>query len=96
MKPKVYRLDCFIFVSNQFRLAAFCRKFLEEDGANEEEIETELAIIKAQIAFCQQKLGKDDLALKVYNQILRQKYVQFCSYIVYKICLQLTDWLTRR
>lgn len=53
---------------------AFCRKFLEEDGASEEEIETELAIIRAQIAFCHQNLGKDDISLKMYNQILRQKY----------------------
>ncbi|KAI2801867.1 Signal recognition particle core component [Blomia tropicalis] len=50
-----------------------CRKFLEDDGASEEEIESELAIIKAQLAFCQQKLGKTELALKLYNNILRQK-----------------------
>lgn len=59
--------------NNNFFLLESCRKFLEEDGANEEEIEAELAIIKAQIVFCQQKLGKSELSLKNYNQILRQK-----------------------
>lgn len=50
-----------------------CRKYFEEDGASEEEIEVELAIIRAQIAFCMQKMNKKDTALKTYNQILRQK-----------------------
>ena len=66
-------------------------KSLEEEGATEEEIENELAIIKVQIAFCHQKLGKKDFSLKLYNQILRQKYLVcyvnmlniYCSNLVF-------------
>ena len=59
---------------NEFRLSIVsCRKFLEDDGATEEEIDAELCIIKGQIAFCFQKLNKTDVALKTYNQIFRQK-----------------------
>lgn len=53
--------------------AVMGRKFLEEDGASEDEIVAELAIIRAQMAFCMQKLNKNDIALKFYNQILKQK-----------------------
>ncbi|KAH9401230.1 Signal recognition particle core component [Tyrophagus putrescentiae] len=77
----VYNKACILIGKGQYEAAVrkleqaeeSCRKFLEEDGANEEEIEAELAIIKAQIVFCQQKLGKSELSLKNYNQILRQK-----------------------
>lgn len=50
-----------------------CKKFLEDDGATEEEIESELAIIRAQIAYCNQRMNKTDQALKTYNEILKQK-----------------------
>jgi signal recognition particle subunit SRP72 len=50
-----------------------CRKTLEEDGATEEEIESELAIIRTQIAYCYQLQKKDETALRMYNQILKQK-----------------------
>ena len=50
-----------------------CKKFLEDDGATEEEIQSELAIIHAQIAYCNQRMGKTDQALKTYNEILKQK-----------------------
>lgn len=65
-----------------FLFSEFCRKFLEDDGATEEEIEAELAIIKAQAVFCQQKMGKNELSLKNYNQILRQKYKLFIVFIL--------------
>lgn len=51
-----------------------CRKSFEEDEATDEEIDAELAIIRAQIGFCYQMLRKEETSLRMYNQILRQKY----------------------
>ena len=51
-----------------------CRKTLEDEEATEEEIEAELAIIRAQIGYCYQMQKKEETALRMYNQILRQKY----------------------
>lgn len=65
----------FNLINLKYNLLVMGRKFLEEDGASEDEIVAELAIIRAQIAFCMQKLNKNDVALKFYNQILKQKYI---------------------
>lgn len=50
-----------------------CRKTLDEEGAAEEDIEEELGIIRAQIGYAYQKMGKEDLAMRLYNQVLKQK-----------------------
>ncbi|RWS29899.1 nucleolar protein 56-like isoform X1 [Leptotrombidium deliense] len=50
-----------------------CRKTLDEEGASEEEIEGELGLIKAQMGYAHQKLNEDDIALKLYTQVLKQK-----------------------
>lgn len=77
----IYNRACILVAKEQFGEAmaklneadGICRKFMEEDGASEEEINSELAIIKAQIAYCYQKQNKESIALKLYNQIHRQK-----------------------
>lgn len=50
-----------------------CREFLEEDGATEEDIEEEVAIIKVQLAYCLQMQGKVKEASVIYADILRNK-----------------------
>lgn len=50
-----------------------CRKTLKEEDATEEEIDAELGIIRAQIGYVYQVLGKNDVALRHYNQVLKQK-----------------------
>lgn len=50
-----------------------CRKTLEEDDFTAEEIDSELAIIKGQLGYAYQMLGKNDLASKYYNQVLKMK-----------------------
>lgn len=50
-----------------------CKKTLEENDATEEEIESELAVIKVQQGYVLQLLGKNDAAMKVYNQVLKNK-----------------------
>lgn len=66
-----------------------CRKTLEEEGASEEEIESELSIIRSQIGFCYRMLNKQNLPsideiissvdvekLETSNWSLGAKYVQ--------------------
>jgi len=50
-----------------------CRKALEEDDVPDDEIETELGIIRVQLGFVVHKMGKIDPALKLYNQVLKLK-----------------------
>lgn len=50
-----------------------CRKTLEEDDYTEEEIDSELAIVKGQIGYTYQMIKKNDLASKCYNQVLKMK-----------------------
>ena len=50
-----------------------CKKTLEENDATEEEIESELAVIRIQHGYVLQLLGKSDRALKMYNQVLKNK-----------------------
>ncbi|KAG8226883.1 hypothetical protein J437_LFUL005642 [Ladona fulva] len=50
-----------------------CRETLEEDGASEEDIEEELAIIKIQQAYCLQMQGKGKEAQSIYNSVLQRR-----------------------
>lgn len=45
---------------------------LEEEGSSEEEITSELGIIRAQIGYCYQLQSKNEVALRMYNQVLKQ------------------------
>ena len=50
-----------------------CRKTLEEEGSTDEDIENELSIIRVQMGYAYQMLGKNDIASKLYNQVLKNK-----------------------
>lgn len=50
-----------------------CREFLEEDGATEEDIQEEMAIIEVQLAYCLQMQGKVKDAAIIYSDALKQK-----------------------
>ncbi|KAI1299307.1 Signal recognition particle subunit SRP72 [Halotydeus destructor] len=50
-----------------------CRRTLKEEDATDAEIDEELGIIRAQMAFVYQSMGKEDIALKMYNLVLRNK-----------------------
>jgi hypothetical protein len=50
-----------------------CRKTLDEEGAIDEDIEAELSIIRVQLGYVYQMLGKNDIASKLYNQVYRLK-----------------------
>ncbi|XP_053694261.1 signal recognition particle subunit SRP72 [Sabethes cyaneus] len=50
-----------------------CREFLEEDGATEEDIMDEAAIIKVQLAYCLQMQGKSKEASAIYIDALKNK-----------------------
>ncbi|RWS02575.1 Signal recognition particle protein-like protein [Dinothrombium tinctorium] len=50
-----------------------CRKTLEEEGVSDDEIESELGLIRVQVGYAYQKLNDDETALKMYSQVLRQK-----------------------
>lgn len=50
-----------------------CREFLEDDGATEEDIMDELAIIKVQLAYCLQMQGKSKEASTIYADALKHK-----------------------
>lgn len=44
-----------------------------EDEEDQDFVESEMAIIRIQLAYCLQKLGKLDEALKIYNSVLKSK-----------------------
>lgn len=50
-----------------------CRDSLEEDGASEEDIQDELAIIKVQLAYCLQMQGRIKEAAAIYTDALKHK-----------------------
>ncbi|KAK6635587.1 hypothetical protein RUM44_000841 [Polyplax serrata] len=50
-----------------------CREALEEDGTPEEDIESEVGIIKGQLAYCLQMQGREKEAQAIYNTILKSK-----------------------
>jgi signal recognition particle subunit SRP72 len=59
------------------RAEKICIKHFEDDQENFEDseaLDNEIAIIKAQLAYCLQKMGKPDEALKIYNNIIKTKY----------------------
>lgn len=58
--------------SEHFFFEELCRKTLEEEGITDEEMDAELAIIKAQLAYANQMLGREDVASKMYPQVLKQ------------------------
>ena len=41
----------------------------------EEEIESEMGVVRTQLAYTYQLQGKNDDAQKLYNQVLKSKYV---------------------
>jgi signal recognition particle subunit SRP72 len=54
-----------------------CVKTFEDDQESLEDheaLDNEIAIIKAQLAYCLQKMGKLDEALKLYNSVLKTKW----------------------
>jgi tetratricopeptide (TPR) repeat protein len=58
-----------------------CIQAFEGDQENLEDqdaLDNEIAIIRAQLGYCLQKLGKIEEALKLYNSVLKTKY----SYIL--------------
>ncbi|XP_028391158.1 signal recognition particle subunit SRP72-like [Dendronephthya gigantea] len=51
-----------------------CKKSMEEEGdVTEEEIESELGVLRVQRGYTCQMLGKDDEAMKLYNQVLKSR-----------------------
>uniref|UniRef100_U5EXU8 Signal recognition particle subunit SRP72 n=1 Tax=Corethrella appendiculata TaxID=1370023 RepID=U5EXU8_9DIPT len=64
------------FIEAEKKLRAsekLCREFFEDDGATEDEIQEELAIIKVQLAYCLQMQGKTKEALIIYSDALKNK-----------------------
>ena len=51
-----------------------CRESFEDDPeAAQEEIDAELGVIRVQMGYVLQKMGQNDEALKLYNQVIKQK-----------------------
>jgi signal recognition particle subunit SRP72 len=51
-----------------------CRESFEDDPeATEEDIDAELGVIRVQLGYVLQKMGKKDEGMKLYNQVLKQK-----------------------
>lgn len=55
------------------RAETMCKEYFE-DEEDQEFVESEMAIIRIQLAYCLQKAGKIDEALKIYNSVLKSKY----------------------
>ena len=56
------------------RAERMCRETLEGEEPEEAEgVEREVAVIRAQLAFCLQKLGQTEQALQLYGGVLRTK-----------------------
>ncbi|KAK3095763.1 hypothetical protein FSP39_018742 [Pinctada imbricata] len=77
-----YNTACYLIGKGDFKAAeqklrraeVFCRKSFEDDpDVTEEEIEDELAIIRVQLAFTLQKLGKNEEAMQLYNLVFKNK-----------------------
>jgi len=49
---------------------------LKESGSSAEEINDEVAIIRAQLAFIKQRQGKEKEATELYEEILKTQYVE--------------------
>ncbi|XP_039266690.2 signal recognition particle subunit SRP72-like [Styela clava] len=51
-----------------------CKEYFEEDpDVTDEDIESELAVLKVQRAYAMQLQGREDEAMKVYNQVLKSR-----------------------
>ncbi len=50
-----------------------CTQALQEEDASEDEIQDELAPILVQLGYCYQQMGKQDLAMDLYQQVLKTK-----------------------
>ena len=53
-----------------------CVKTFEEEQENPEDqeaLDSEIAIIKVQLAYCLQRMGKSEEALKIYNSVVKTK-----------------------
>lgn len=50
-----------------------CIKTFEDDQEDQETLDNEIAIIKVQLAYCLQRQGKSDEALKIYNSVMKTK-----------------------
>lgn len=50
-----------------------CKKTLEENESTDEEIDAELGVIRVQLGYVYQLLRKNDRAMKIYNQVLKNK-----------------------
>uniref|UniRef100_T1IQJ0 Signal recognition particle subunit SRP72 n=1 Tax=Strigamia maritima TaxID=126957 RepID=T1IQJ0_STRMM len=76
-----YNSACALIIQGKFREASdklkraeeLCRKSLEEDDATEEEIESELAIIRVQLGYVNQMQNNNEQALKLYNMVVKHK-----------------------
>ncbi|XP_035227394.1 signal recognition particle subunit SRP72-like [Stegodyphus dumicola] len=76
-----YNSACILISQGEYSLAIeklkaaeeLCKKTLEENDATEEEIEAELGVIRVQHGYVLQLLNKNDKALKIYNQVLKNK-----------------------
>ncbi|XP_014675381.1 PREDICTED: signal recognition particle subunit SRP72-like [Priapulus caudatus] len=77
-----YNSACYLLGKKDFaaaeeklrRAESLCRKGFEGDeDATEEEIDAELEIIRVQLGYVLQMQGKPEQALKLYNQVLKQK-----------------------
>nr|XP_018915440.1 PREDICTED: signal recognition particle subunit SRP72 [Bemisia tabaci] len=78
---RVYNAACKLIGLGQYneaekklRLAEkMCREALSEDDASEEDIEKEISIIRVQLGFVTQTLGREKESLEIYNSILKEK-----------------------
>ena len=55
------------------RATHLCRKTLSDDGYSEEDIEVELGILTAQLAYINQRMGEEEAAMKAYAQLFSFK-----------------------
>lgn len=64
----------FVEAEKKFRNSEkLCREFLEEDGATEEDIQNEVALIRVQLAYCLQMQGRSKEASIIYADTLKNK-----------------------
>lgn len=77
-----YNASCLSIANGEINVAAekllkaqeLCRKSMEEDGdVTEEELESELGVLRVQLGYTCQIQGKDDEAMKLYNQVLKSR-----------------------
>ncbi|KAK7793568.1 hypothetical protein R5R35_000404 [Gryllus longicercus] len=76
-----YNSSCKLIAHKQYQEAErklkatekLCRETLEEDGSTEEDIDSELGIIKVQLAYCLQLQNREKEAQSIYSAALKQK-----------------------